>query len=158
MHIQIKAIKLSELRGTVFQLWKQKGTFSPLKLYYELGLKILSVTCENKQTPWKQWKDNEAAQREGVLFMCLYKFIWHNCVFSRGNIITKETVYQPWWNLRIKHQSNLIIPLGMGWATVLKVCPCPIGPLFLLMTFREFLQNQVSSGWNQNHPEWMHIW
>lgn len=60
MHLQIKAIKLSELRGAVFWLWKQKGTFNPLSLYYELCFKIYAVTCECRVL-LEQCRDNEEA-------------------------------------------------------------------------------------------------
>lgn len=79
MHIQIKAIKLSELRGGLFQLWKQKGTFNPAGLYYELCLKMLSVMSENKRTPSEQWKGNEMVRGEGVLFMSVQAHLTSLC-------------------------------------------------------------------------------
>lgn len=52
---------------------KQKGTFNPLRLYYELSLKSLGVTREYKRKPSETWEGNE-------VFACM----WHSCVFSQG--------------------------------------------------------------------------
>lgn len=108
MHLQIKAIKLSELWGAVFQLWKQKGTFNPLRLYYELGLKILTVTCESKQTPFKQCKDNEAAG-VCVCYLCVCKssFDIYVCLAEEIQLLRRQSINNG---------------ESQGWPGVLKVC------------------------------------
>lgn len=75
----------------MFQPWKQKGTFNPLRLYYELGLKTFSVTCENKQTPLEQ-KYWSSAVCVCAVYVCLSSFDINVCLAEEMQLLRGQSI------------------------------------------------------------------
>lgn len=97
---RLRQLKCQSSEAQYLNCGNKKATFNPLRLYYELGLKKFSVTCENKQTlknNAKIMKPPAACVR--CLFICVTSFDIYMCLAKEIQLLRRQSINNgeiPW--------------------------------------------------------------